>query len=74
MTSGILSHKTKWDGVPLPDAMCPTVEVDAAEIERRKADDKGRVYLGPDVADREVTVAIVDVEDDDEDVAEQSAN
>lgn len=39
------------------------VEVDATDVAEKKADDRGRVTLGADLAGKTVTVAVVDVED-----------
>lgn len=39
------------------------VEVDAVNLDRKKADDRGRVVIGADYADKEVTVAVVEVHD-----------
>jgi len=36
------------------------------DTKRRKADDRGRVALGPEYADREVTVVVIDDADDEE--------
>jgi len=40
------------------------VEVDATDIEERQADDRGRVTLGAEYADKTVTVAVLEVEDE----------
>ena len=40
------------------------VEVKATDIEERKADDRGRVTLGSEFADKRVTVAVLEVEDE----------
>jgi len=40
------------------------VEVDATDIEERKADDRGRVTLGARYAGKTVTVAVIEVEDE----------
>jgi hypothetical protein len=40
------------------------VEVSATEIEEKKADDRGRVTLGAQYADKTVTVAVLEVEED----------
>jgi len=39
------------------------VEVSAKDIEERKADDRGRVTLGMEFADKTVTVAVLEVEE-----------
>lgn len=41
--------------------MCPTVTVDAEEVEQRDADDRGRVRIGPEYAEETVHVAVVGV-------------
>ena len=41
-----------------------TYEVDPVEIKKRTADDRGRVTIGAKYANQLVTVAIVEVEDD----------
>jgi hypothetical protein len=43
------------------------VEVSATEVEELKADDRGRVTLGADLAGKTVTVAVLEVEDDESD-------
>jgi len=40
------------------------VEIPAADIEERKADGRGRVTLGSEFADKTVTVAVIEVEDE----------
>jgi len=40
------------------------VEVSAKDIEEKKADDRGRVTIGAEYADKTVTVAVLDVEDE----------
>ena len=40
------------------------VEVSAKDIEERKADDRGRVTLGSEFADKTVIVAVLEVEDE----------
>ena len=40
------------------------VEVSAKDIDERKADDRGRVTLGAEYAGKKVTVAVLEVEDD----------
>jgi hypothetical protein len=42
------------------------VEVDAADLKDRKADERGRINLGTDFADAQVRVAVVEVLDDGE--------
>jgi hypothetical protein len=43
------------------------VEVSATEVEELKADDRGRVTLGADLAGKTVTVAVLAVDDDTDD-------
>lgn len=40
------------------------VDVSPKDIEEKKADDRGRVTLGADYADKKVTVAVLEVEDE----------
>ena len=40
------------------------VEVSATDIEELKADGRGRVTLGSEYADKTVTVAVIEVEDE----------
>lgn len=40
------------------------VEIDASDVKKREADDRGRVRLGPEFADKEVDVAVVNVADE----------
>jgi hypothetical protein len=42
------------------------IEVSATDIEEHKADDRGRVTLGAEFADKTITVAVLDVDDVDE--------
>lgn len=42
------------------------IEISVSDLVERKADAKGRVALGPDKAGKTVTVAVVEVADDDE--------
>lgn len=39
------------------------IEVDATDVDKRKADNRGRVTLGSEYAGKRVTVAVVEVED-----------
>lgn len=39
------------------------VEISATDIDEKKADDRGRVTLGTDYADKRVTVAVLEVEE-----------
>lgn len=39
------------------------VEVSATDVEEKKADDRGRVTLGAEYADKTVTVAVLDAEE-----------
>ena len=40
------------------------INVDPNNIETKKADDRGRITLGSKYADKEVTIAVVDVEEE----------
>ncbi|XGI82727.1 hypothetical protein ACEU6E_05425 [Halorutilales archaeon Cl-col2-1] len=40
------------------------MEVDADELQTNETDDRGRLYLGTEYANKRVTVAIVEVESD----------
>lgn len=40
------------------------VEVEVSDLVERKADGKGRVAIGPDKAGKKVTVAVLEVEED----------
>lgn len=40
------------------------VDVPATDIEEKKADDRGRVTLGAEFADKTVTVAVLEVKDE----------
>lgn len=40
------------------------VEVKATDVEEKKADDRGRVTLGAEYADKKVTVAVLEVENE----------
>jgi hypothetical protein len=40
------------------------VTVSATDVEELKADDRGRVTLGTEFADKTVTVAVLDVDDE----------
>lgn len=40
------------------------IEVAVSDLVERKADSRGRVALGPDKAGKQVTVAVVEVADD----------
>lgn len=40
------------------------VEVNATDINEKKADDRGRVTLGAEYAGKTVTVAVLDVEEE----------
>lgn len=41
------------------------VEVPATDVEEYKADDRGRINLGAEYADKNVTVAVLEAEDGD---------
>jgi hypothetical protein len=40
------------------------MKIDVDEIQTNETDDRGRIYLGTEYANRRVTVAVVDVESD----------
>ena len=40
------------------------MKVDADELQTNETDDRGRIYLGTEYANKRVTVAVVDVEND----------
>ncbi|WP_435195911.1 hypothetical protein [Natronomonas sp. EA1] len=39
-------------------------DVDARDLRTNRTDDRGRIYLGTEYANKRVTVAVIDVEDD----------
>lgn len=47
-----------------------TMKVDTDELQTRETDDRGRIYLGTEYANKRVTVAVVEVESDRPDEAE----
>jgi hypothetical protein len=49
------------------------MNVDADELQTNETDDRGRIYLGTEYANKRVTVAVVDVESDGPDEAELAA-
>lgn len=40
------------------------MKVDAEDFQTNETDDRGRIYLGTEYANKRVTVAVVEVEDD----------
>jgi hypothetical protein len=40
------------------------IQAEASEVIRKKTDDRGRITLGAELAEREVEVAILDVDDE----------
>lgn len=49
------------------------MRVDAEDIRTKKTDDRGRIYLGTEYANKRVTVAVVEIENptpDEEELAE----
>lgn len=48
-------------------------EVDAEDLRTSETDDRGRIYLGTEYANKRVTVAVVDVESDTPDEDELAA-
>lgn len=53
--------------------MGTTMEVDAHELRTKDTDDRGRIYLGTEYANKRVTVAVVEVESDGPDDDELAA-
>lgn len=49
------------------------MRIDADEIQTNETDDRGRIYLGTEYANKRVTVAIVEVESDHPDEEELAA-
>lgn len=49
------------------------MKVDARELRTNDTDDRGRIYLGTEYANKRVTVAVVDVENDQPDEDELAA-
>ena len=49
------------------------MNVDADELQTNETDDRGRIYLGTEYANKRVTVAVVDVESDGPDEDELAA-
>jgi len=49
------------------------MEVNTDEIQTRETDDRGRIYLGTEYANKRVTVAVVEVESDHPDEEELAA-
>lgn len=45
-----------------------SVEIDPEELKTRKADDRGRINLGSEFTDKQVTMLLQFVDDADEDV------
>lgn len=50
-----------------------TMKVDADDLRTKRTDDRGRVYLGTEYANKRVTVAVVEVESDRPDEDELAA-
>jgi len=46
------------------------MKIDVDELQTNETDDRGRIYLGTEYANKRVTVAVVDVETDRPDEAE----
>lgn len=57
----------------LPWVIVGTMNVDADELQTNETDDRGRIYLGTEYANKRVTVAVVDVESDGPDDDELAA-
>ncbi len=49
------------------------MQIDADELQTNETDDRGRIYLGTEYANKRVTVAIVDIEADQPDEEELAA-
>ena len=49
------------------------MKVDAQDLQTNETDDRGRVYLGTEYANKRVTVAVVEVESDQPDEDELAA-
>lgn len=49
------------------------MKIDAEELRTNETDDRGRIYLGTEYANKRVTVAIVDIESDRPDEDELAA-
>jgi hypothetical protein len=49
------------------------MKVDAEELQTNETDDRGRIYLGTEYANKRVTVAVVEVESDRPDEDELAA-
>ncbi|MEZ3117653.1 hypothetical protein RYH80_17180 [Halobaculum sp. MBLA0147] len=49
------------------------MKIDADELQTNETDDRGRVYLGTEYANKRVTVAVVEVESETPDEAELAA-
>jgi hypothetical protein len=43
------------------------MKIDAEKLQTNETDDRGRIYLGTEYANKRVTVAVVDVESDEPD-------
>ena len=50
-----------------------TMKVDADDLRTNETDDRGRIYLGTEYANKRVTVAVVEVESDGPDEEELAA-
>ncbi|AGB16191.1 hypothetical protein Halru_1584 [Halovivax ruber XH-70] len=48
-------------------------KVDAQDLQTNETDDRGRIYLGTEYANKRVTVAVVEVENDQPDTDELAA-
>lgn len=42
------------------------MQVEAKELLTKETDDRGRLYLGTDKADKKITVAILEIEDEED--------
>ena len=60
------AHRVKWCGRDAHIAMRVEKSFDTDDVKTRKTDDRGRVRLGPEYANQEVEVVVVETRDHDE--------
>jgi len=53
-----------WANFIILWAIVGNMKIDADELQTNETDDRGRIYLGTEYANKRVTVAVVDVEND----------
>jgi len=53
-----------WANYFIEWAIVGIMKIDADELQTNTTDDRGRIYLGTEYANKRVTVAVVDVEND----------